>query len=141
MTATPPTGRARVPGANPPPEPPSYLRPSGGRASIGNGGGNGGGGYGGGGGYDSPAPRPKRKIKPRWGRIAIVLAGLLAILLVATGVGGLLYISHVNGEFKRVDAFSLVKGQRPAAATDGSENILLLGSDSRDDTSTKFDLK
>src|ERR1041384_2951720 len=112
MTATPPTGRARVPGANPPPAPPSYLRPTADAPrSSGRGGSGNGGGYGNGG-YDVPGGRPKRKIKPRWGRIAIVLAGLLAILLVATGVGGLLYISHVNGEFKRVDAFSLVKGQR-----------------------------
>jgi LCP family protein required for cell wall assembly len=138
MTATPPTGRARVPGANPPPEPPSYLRPS---ADAPRSDGRAAGGYGGGGGYGAPVQPAKRKIKPRWGRIAMVVAALLVLVLVGLGVGGLLYVSHVNGEFKRVDAFSLVKGQRPAAATDGSENILLLGSDSRDDTSTKFDLK
>src|SRR4051794_8238945 len=107
---TPPTGRARVPGANPPPAADPYARPyNDGRASVGTGPD-----------YTSPPPgRPKRKIKPRWGRIALVLTGLLVVVALILGISGYAYIQHVNGEFKRVDAFSLVKGQRPAEPTDG----------------------
>jgi LCP family protein required for cell wall assembly len=59
---------------------------------------------------------------------------VLALLLVA-GVaagGGFLYYRNLDSGLQRTDAFSKVGGQRPVNAVAGAENILLLGSDSRD---------
>ncbi len=75
----------------------------------------------------------KRKLRPRWGRIALV--GLLVIGLVTAGVvlWGFLYIQHVNDNLKRTDSIdSMVGSTRPGKGVSGALNILLLGSDSRD---------
>jgi len=98
------------------------------------------------GGYqDSPPPpppsyppgRPYRskgtgRVRPRWGRIAL-LAGL-AVLIIAVIAGISLY-GYANGldkDLKRTDAFSTLTGDRPGKAIEGAMNILLVGSDSRD---------
>ena len=80
----------------------------------------------------APGGRPKRKIKPRWGRIALV--GTLALLLFAgLASGGIyLYLHHFDSKVKRIDAFSQITGGRPPVLVKGAQNILLLGSDSRD---------
>src|SRR5689334_16911014 len=76
----------------------------------------------------------KKKLKPRWGRIALV--GVIVIALVAGGIGlwGYLYVKKVNDGLKRTDSLdSMVQGSvRPPKTVDGALNILLLGSDSRD---------
>ncbi|HEX6870764.1 MAG TPA: LCP family protein [Micromonosporaceae bacterium] len=80
--------------------------------------------------YPPPGPA-KPRLKPRWGRIAAVSA--LAVLLVV-GIAGFVvfnWISGVDDNLKRTDPFADVAG-RPAKAVDGTLNILLLGSDSRD---------
>jgi LCP family protein required for cell wall assembly len=70
--------------------------------------------------------------RPRWGRIGTVLGvGLLVLALVGVG-GGYLYYRSLDSDLQRADAFSQVSGARPAAASTGAQNILLLGSDSRD---------
>jgi LCP family protein required for cell wall assembly len=70
--------------------------------------------------------------RPRWGRIVLVLG--LAVLLVAgvAGAGAFLYYQSLDSDLQRADAFSQVKGERPAVTVAGAQNILLLGSDSRD---------
>jgi LCP family protein required for cell wall assembly len=86
----------------------------------------------------SPALPPtygaKPKLRPRWGRIALVT--LIALALVAGGMvtWGLLYIKHVNDNLKRTDSIDqMVAGSnRPPKTVSGALNILLLGSDSRD---------
>jgi LCP family protein required for cell wall assembly len=74
----------------------------------------------------------RRRIRPRWGRIA--LAAVLALLLLGgLGAGGaFLYYRNLDSGLQRTDAFSKVAGQRPVNAVTGAQNILLLGSDSRD---------
>jgi len=76
-------------------------------------------------------PVPKRKKGPRWGRIAlVVLAGVVLIGLIAAGCG-IAYISNLDDKLHRTDAFSGL-GDRPGKSVAGSQNILVLGSDSRD---------
>ena len=74
-------------------------------------------------------PRPR----PRWGRIAL-LAGI-AVLVIGLIAGISLYgyaIEPRRQELKRTDAFSALTGDRPASRSTGAQNILLVGSDSRD---------
>jgi LCP family protein required for cell wall assembly len=72
------------------------------------------------------------KRKPRWGRIALISAIVLA-LVAALGVGGgALYGQYLNDRVGRTDAFSDITGGRPPKLVDGALNILLMGSDSRD---------
>lgn len=74
---------------------------------------------------------PARKKSPRWGRIALVVIGALVLIgLVAAGCG-VAYISSLDGKLHRTNAFSGLD-DRPAKSVDGTQNILLLGSDSRD---------
>jgi LCP family protein required for cell wall assembly len=58
----------------------------------------------------------------------------VALLLIAgVGAGGAyLYYRSLDSQLQRTDAFSKVSGQRPAVTVAGAQNILLLGSDSRD---------
>jgi LCP family protein required for cell wall assembly len=60
---------------------------------------------------------------------------LIVVGLVVSGsvLWGYLYVSHVNDNLKRTDSIdSMVGADRPPAGVSGAENILLLGSDSRD---------
>jgi LCP family protein required for cell wall assembly len=83
----------------------------------------------------SPPPRPaytsKKRLKPRWGRIALVAS--LALLLVV-GLGAVItygWLSGVNSNLKRTDPFAGI-ADRPPVQASGALNFLLLGSDSRD---------
>ena len=116
------SGRASVPqsddrGSN---------RPSG-RAGASSGGQSGG----------SPDPyRPgkayKPRVRPRWGRIAL-LAGIAVVVIgLIAGISLYSYASNLDDGLKRTDAFSSLTGARPNAVVSGPQNILLLGSDSRD---------
>ncbi|GAA2636180.1 hypothetical protein Adu01nite_67640 [Paractinoplanes durhamensis] len=74
----------------------------------------------------------KKKLRPRWGRIALL--GGLAVLIIAVIAGISLYgyANSLDDDLKRTDAFSKLTGDRPAKAVKGAQNILLVGSDSRD---------
>lgn len=126
------TGRAAVPGSG------ATDRPITGRAQVG--------GYG----QDYPSPPPvapggpgepggpygpvgpPRRPRPSWRRIALVALAVIVVLALLAGLGGWLYASKLNSDLKRTDAFAGIAGGRPAAAANGSLNILLVGSDSRD---------
>ncbi|MDT5025045.1 MAG: hypothetical protein QOE61_1471 [Micromonosporaceae bacterium] len=78
-----------------------------------------------------PTYGKKKRPRPRWGRIALVSVVVLALL---AGVGVLstyLWVKNVDDGLKRTDPFADVAG-RPQKLIDGTLNILLLGSDSRD---------
>lgn len=99
----------------------------------------GGGGYGGGpngpGGPGGPGRGNSyrgRRPKPRWGRIAL-LAGLAVLIIsIIAGISLYGYASGLDKDLKRTDAFSGISADRPAKAIEGAQNILLVGSDSRD---------
>jgi len=84
-------------------------------------------------------PGPPRRIRPRWGRIALVAGALLTVLGLIAGLGGCLYVRKLNDDLARIDPFSAITGDRPTKTVQGSLNILLLGSDSRDPDQPKGD--
>ena len=81
--------------------------------------------------YGPPVYGKKKRLRPRWGRIALVSALALLLLAGLSGLGTYLWISNVNEGLKRTDPFEAVES-RPPKVAQGSINILLLGSDSRD---------
>jgi len=84
------------------------------------------------GGTYGQGPAPKRKIQPRWGRIAMVLGAFVLIVALITAGGAWLYAKNLNSKLQKTDPFSSIVGNRPVKTVDGALNILLLGSDSRD---------
>ncbi|MFC4041969.1 LCP family protein [Dactylosporangium siamense] len=94
---------------------------------------------GGGGGGVVPPRRPggneypgRKKIRPRWGRIALVAGAAIVVLALLAGVGAYSYYRYVDAGLQRDDPFSQITDGRPAKVADGALNMLLLGSDSRD---------
>jgi LCP family protein required for cell wall assembly len=84
-----------------------------------------------------PAPRRRR----RWRRILVAAVVAVAVVLAGGGVGLWAYGRSLNGNLKRTNALNelakLPASSRPSAsAVPGAQNILLLGSDSRDPGST-----
>jgi LCP family protein required for cell wall assembly len=84
------------------------------------------------GGGSGPGRPYRGRPKPRWGRIALV-AGIVVIIggLIA-GISLYGYASGLDRDLKRTDAFSEITNGRPVKEVDGVQNILLVGSDSRD---------
>jgi LCP family protein required for cell wall assembly len=76
------------------------------------------------------AYKPRRK--PRWGRIALLAGIALLIIGLIVGISLYSYASNLDQGLKRIDAFSTLTGERPKSLVSGAQNILLLGSDSRD---------
>lgn len=72
-----------------------------------------------------------RKRRPRWGRILLVLLGVLALVAGLGVVSSYLWVRGVDQGIKRSDPFSEMEGRPPKLAA-GALNILLLGTDSRD---------
>jgi LCP family protein required for cell wall assembly len=95
-----------------------------------------GGGYGGPGGPGGPRtpgkPYRGRRLRPRWGRIALLVGIALLVIGLIVGISLYSYASNLDDNLKRTDAFSQLTGDRPNSAVSGAQNILLLGSDSRD---------
>ncbi|GGK09046.1 hypothetical protein GCM10010123_43650 [Pilimelia anulata] len=82
--------------------------------------------------YGGPPRRPGRKVKPRWGRIALVVLVALLVLGLLFFAGLSMYGNRLNKSLNRTDPFSALTGGRPAKTVDGVVNMLLVGSDSRD---------
>jgi LCP family protein required for cell wall assembly len=77
--------------------------------------------------------RPYRgKPKPRWGRIALVAGIAVIIIGLIAGISLYGYASGLDSDLKRTDAFSELTDGRPVKEIEGVQNILLVGSDSRD---------
>lgn len=86
-------------------------------------------------GPEQPGPvyrggRPRRR--PRWGRILLVAGIGLLVLTLGLGAAGWAYYHNLSNDVNRTDPFAAITGDRPAKTVDGSLNILILGSDSRD---------
>jgi LCP family protein required for cell wall assembly len=95
-------------------------------------GGSGGRPPGGGTGYPPPGKPYRGRRRPRWGRIAL-LAGIAVVVIgLIAGISLYSYASNLDQGLKRTDAFSALTGDRPKSVVSGAENILLVGSDSRD---------
>jgi len=80
--------------------------------------------------------RPKKK----WGkgkRITLIVVLVLVVLLGAGSLAGGLYLHSIESGISRVDAFNSVpEASRPTKVVQDAQNILLLGSDSRDPDNT-----
>lgn len=75
---------------------------------------------------------PPRRVRPRWGRIALVSVVALLLLALVAGGGLWAYARGLDNDLGRTDPFSAITEGRPAAAVDGALNILMIGTDSRD---------
>lgn len=65
---------------------------------------------------------------------------VLLILVLVAGIGGIgmwAYAKSLDGNLSRTDAFSSLTGDRPAKTVDGVQNILMMGSDSRNPKTNK----
>ncbi|MDT4986435.1 MAG: hypothetical protein QOI74_529 [Micromonosporaceae bacterium] len=61
------------------------------------------------------------------------MLGLALLLVAVVGLGGAyLYYRNIDSGLQRTDAFGNITGDRPAVVVAGAQNLLLLGSDSRD---------
>src|SRR5262245_55112192 len=79
-----------------------------------------------------PVRPPRRRIRPRWGRIALVLGVAVALVISLGMVVSFLWAKKIDEDLRRADPFSQISGGRPHKLADGSLNVLLLGSDSRE---------
>ncbi|GID29065.1 LCP family protein [Paractinoplanes brasiliensis] len=73
-----------------------------------------------------------RRPKPKWGRIALLAGLAVLIIAVIAGISLYGYASGLDKDLKRTDAFNGISADRPAKPIEGAQNILLVGSDSRD---------
>ena len=74
-----------------------------------------------------------RKVRGRrWKRAALVLVGIAVVIGLAAAGVGLAYFNNLDDRLRRTDAFDGLTSGRPSKVVEGSFNILVLGSDSRD---------
>lgn len=80
----------------------------------------------------APGPRPAAGRRPRRRRRGLLIAACVAAAVVVLGGAalGFLYL-RLNGNIESVDIDQALGTERPLKADNGSENILVLGSDSR----------
>jgi LCP family protein required for cell wall assembly len=84
----------------------------------------------------SPDRRARKRHRSLLQRLLFIVAGLLAVVVLLGSVGGFVVVKWFDGSIARV---KLNLGQdRPAAAPIGSENWLLVGTDSRAGSSGEF---
>lgn len=74
----------------------------------------------------------------RRGRILVRGGAVLAVLLVAAGGAGLWAYRSLDGNIHSADIDGKLGDKRPANASPGSKNILVVGSDSRDGDNGKY---
>ena len=76
--------------------------------------------------------RSGRSRGQRAARLLSVIALTTAIVVLLAAGGLWVAFNHYNGQISRFDAFGAITGKRPAKASHNAENILLVGSDTRD---------
>ncbi|MEV6303829.1 LCP family protein [Actinoplanes sp. NPDC051861] len=77
-------------------------------------------------------PYRGRRPRPRWKRIALVAGIAVLVLAIVAGIAAYGYVSGLDKDLKRTNAFSEITAERPGKAVEGALNILLVGTDSRD---------
>jgi LCP family protein required for cell wall assembly len=82
------------------------------------------------------SPRGPQRHRSRLGRLGLVGAALLSVLVLAVSAGGWFLYNQFASNVKR-DSNWHPAGNRPTAVA-GDENILLLGDDSRDGTGDEY---
>jgi LCP family protein required for cell wall assembly len=80
--------------------------------------------------------RGGRKRRPRWGRIALVVGVVLALVVGGIAFFTYQYAHHLDAQVARTDPFSQINQPRPNKVVSGAMNVLILGSDSRNPDST-----
>ncbi|MFC4066859.1 LCP family protein [Actinoplanes subglobosus] len=80
--------------------------------------------------YGGGGRRPR--LRPKWGRIAMVAGGIVLVIAIVAGISAYGYFSGLDDNLKRTDAFSGITADRPGKTVEGAFNILLIGTDSRD---------
>lgn len=75
----------------------------------------------------TPIPQRKKAPKPKWGRIALVVA--IAIVLCG-GLGSFIYAKTIDSSLDRIEDFT--PGGRPPKTVSGMQNILMVGTDFAD---------
>jgi LCP family protein required for cell wall assembly len=79
-----------------------------------------------------PGRQYRRRRRPRWGRIALVVGLAFTLVVLLCGFGLFMYSRSLDSRVGRTDPFSQITGGRPPVLAKGALNMLLLGSDSRD---------
>jgi LCP family protein required for cell wall assembly len=83
------------------------------------------------------APPNPRRARRRALRIILIATAAVAVLMAGTGVALGLYVHSIDSKIPRINAFTGVPPEsRPQKAVTGAENLLILGSDTRDPTNT-----
>ena len=86
---------------------------------------------------DTPATGSTAPRRRRWRRILFIVALVLAVLVGGTAAAAGLYYHSVESSVARVNAFASIPQQtRPQKVVADAENMLILGSDSRDPGNT-----
>src|ERR1700759_3887067 len=67
-----------------------------------------------------PQPYRKGRLRPRWGRIALIAGVLVIIAGLVAGVSAWGYARGLDKDLKRTDAFSQIPGGRPAKTVAGA---------------------
>ncbi len=76
------------------------------------------------------APAPPRR---RGVRILSWIAVVTSVAVLATAGAGYALLNHYDGNINRIDVFGSLGEDRPGATGRGAQNILIVGSDSRED--------
>ncbi len=91
-----------------------------------------------GGSPDGQLPGPRQPPTSTRRRVAIMVAALASVLVLAASCGGWLVLRYYDGKVHRVPLTFSPSVRRPAAAGGGTQNILMVGSDSRAGTGGEF---
>ncbi len=60
------------------------------------------------------------------------IAGVTAVLVLLAAAGGYAYLRRLDGQVKRIDVFTGITGDKPAPTVKDAQNILIVGSDTRE---------
>ncbi len=80
----------------------------------------------------------RKRRRSLWGRLVYLVAGLLSLVVLLGSVGGFVVVKYFDGSVARVKLDLGSAQDRPAATAIGSQNWLLVGTDSRAGSDGEF---